>query len=146
MEFVGNDYKEISASGERASFCLDCYQNFGWLPDERTQETRGAIVLRRERKIVNKVELTRLQRHFEACMDEITALEKSKTTNAAAAALCVWVVGTAFMAGATFAAVHVPPLWIDNYSGSPWISGLDTAPVRLQENRVPPVQGCGRAD
>lgn len=112
MEFVSYDYKEISASGERASFCLDCYQNFGWLPDERTQETRGAIVLRRERKIVNKVELTRLQRHFEACMDEITALEKSKTTNAAAAALCVWVVGTAFMAGATFAAVHVPPLWI----------------------------------
>ena len=85
MEFVGYDYKEISASGERASFCLDCYQNFGWLPDERTQETRGAIVLRRERKIVNKVELTRLQCHFEACMDEITALEKSKTTNAAAA-------------------------------------------------------------
>lgn len=112
MEFVGYDYKEIAASGERALFCLDCYQNFGWLPDERTQETRGVLILKRERKIMNKMELTRLQRHFEACMDEIAALEKSKTANGAVAALCVGVLGTAFMAGATFAAVHVPPLWI----------------------------------
>lgn len=112
--FVGYDYKEIAAGGERASFCLDCYQSFGWTLDERGREAgpaaKGKLVLKRERKIMNKAELTRLQRHFEACMEEIGALERSKTTSATIAALCVGLVGTAFMAGSTFAVVHVPPL------------------------------------
>lgn len=110
--FSGYEYKEISASGERASFYLDCYQNFGWFPDERTQElaAKGKLILKRERKIMNKAELTRLQRHFESCMDEIRALEQSKTTNAAIAAICVGLVGTACMAGSVFAVTHVPPL------------------------------------
>lgn len=113
-EFVGYDYKEISASGERATFYLDCYENFGWVQDERTQDSgaKGKLILKRERKIVNKTELTRLQRHFEACADEIRVLEQSKTANASIAALCIGVVGTVFMALATFAAVHVPPLWV----------------------------------
>lgn len=111
-EFIGYDYKEIAASGEQASFYLDCYQNFGWVQDERTQEAgaNGKIVLKRERKIINKMELTRLQRHFEACVDEIAALERSKTTNATIAALSVALIGTAFMAGSVFAVVHTPPL------------------------------------
>ena len=110
--FTGYDYKEITASGERASFCLDCYQNFGWMLDERTQETgaKGKIVLKRERKIINKMELTRLQRHFETCMDEIAALERSRTTTATISALSVALAGTAFMAGSVFAVVHTPPL------------------------------------
>ena len=59
------------------------------------------------------MELTRLQRHFEACANEIKALEKAKTSGASAVALSVAVIGTAFMAGATFAAVHEPPIiWL----------------------------------
>lgn len=112
--FVGYEYKEISASGERASFYLDCYESFGWTLDERTQESaaKGRLILKRERKIVNKTELTRLQRHFEACMDEIRALEQSRTTSATIWAIVVGLAGTAFMAGSTFAAVHIPPLYV----------------------------------
>lgn len=114
--FVGYEYKEIAADGERAAFCLDCYESFGWTPDGRAQEAgpaaKGKIVLRRERKIVNKMELTRLQRHFEACMDEIRALEKSKTSNATIWAIIVGLIGTAFLAGATFAVTHEPPLYV----------------------------------
>ena len=114
-QFVGYEYKEIAADGERAAFCLDCYESLGWVLDERTQENgpaeKGKLLLKRERKIVNKVELTRLQRHFEACMDEIRALEKSKTSRATIWAIVVGLIGTAFMAGATFAAVHAPPLY-----------------------------------
>lgn len=114
--FIGYEYKEITASGERASFYLDCYQCFGWSLDERTQESgsaaKGKLILKRERKIVNKVELTRLQRHFEACMDEIRALEQSKTTTATICALVLGLIGTAFVAGSTFAVVHVPPLYV----------------------------------
>lgn len=111
--FVGYEYKEIAAAGEQAAFYLDCYQNFGWQMDERLRDnsTKGKLVLKRERKIINKAELTRLQRHFEACMEEIAALERSRTTAASAVALIIGVVGTVFMAGATFAAVHVPPMW-----------------------------------
>lgn len=112
--FVGYEYKEISASGERASFYLDCYESFGWTLDERTQESaaKGKLILKRERKIMNKMELTRLQRHFEACMDEIRALEQSRTTGATIWAIVVGLTGTAFMAGSTFAVVHVPPLYV----------------------------------
>lgn len=93
---------------------MDSYESFGWVRDEGTQETgpimEGKLVLKRERKIVNKMELTRLQRHFEACMDEIKALEESKTAAATIWAIAAGLIGTAFMAGATFAAVHEPPL------------------------------------
>ncbi|MDE6259467.1 MAG: hypothetical protein K2M42_01185 [Oscillospiraceae bacterium] len=109
-DYIGYEYKELTASGERASFYLDCYQSFGWAPDERMETGKGKLVLKRERKIMNKAELTRLQRHFEACMDEIAALERSKTTNGTIAALIVGLIGTAFMAGSVFAVTHVPPL------------------------------------
>ncbi len=112
--FVGYDYKEITASGERAAFYLDCYQNFGWVQDERepASAAKGKLVLKRERKIMNKAELTRLQRHFEACMDEIRAREASKTTGGTIVALFIGLVGTAFLAISVFAAVHVPPLFV----------------------------------
>lgn len=115
-QFVGYEYKEIPADGERAAFYLDCYESFGWVLDGRTQESgsagNGKLLLKRERKITNKMELTRLQRHLEACMDEIRALERSKTTSATIWAIVVGLIGTAFLAGATFAAVHVPPIYV----------------------------------
>lgn len=114
-QYIGYEYKELDATGERASFYLDCYESFGWVLDERTQKVgpaaKGRIVLKRERKIMNKMELTRLQRHFEACMDEISALERSKTANATLWSIVAGVIGTAFMTGATFAAVHIPPFY-----------------------------------
>ena len=56
------------------------------------------------------MELTRLQRHFEACVRELDELEQSKTTRASIGAITVGLIGTAFLAGATFAATHQPPL------------------------------------
>lgn len=112
--FVGYEYKELPAGGERASFCLDCYQNFGWELDGRTPEQalhgKGRLILKRDRKIANKVELTRLQRHFESCVQELDELEQSKTTAATIGSIALGLVGTAFLAGATFAVTHTPPL------------------------------------
>lgn len=65
--------------------------------------------MKRNRKLVNKMELTRLQRNFEACVHEIEELEKSKTSVAAMYALTVGILGTAFMAGSTFAVTAQPP-------------------------------------
>lgn len=117
MPFVGYEYKEVTVPKEQASMYIDCYENFGWEPDENIVATEGhnyiTVRMKRDRKIINKMELTRLQNHFEACAKEIDAMEKSKTSAATVYALVVAVIGTAFLAGSTFAVTHEPPLiWL----------------------------------
>ncbi len=111
------EYMEASVPDSKASFYLDCYESFGWQQDENfpPQAVRGKVLLKlkRDRHILNKTELTRLQRHFEADLEEIAALERSKTTAAKLCALMTGLLGTAFMAGATFAVVANPPIvWL----------------------------------
>lgn len=119
-EFVAYEYKEICVDRNRLSFMLDGYENFGWKVDGNINgstdtgrnphfQNKRTLHLKRNRKIVNKMELTRLQRNFEACVNEIEALEKAKTSKATMYALAVGLVGTAFMAGATFAVTAEPP-------------------------------------
>ena len=91
QSFISYEYKELNVKEEQASFYLDGYENFGWKQDENfPPQHKGDLVilkLKRNRKIVNKVELTRLQRHFEADMQDIFSLEKSKTGLATVLAL-----------------------------------------------------------
>lgn len=117
MSFVGYEYKEISVPKEQASMYVDCYENFGWEIDENFAAAEGhsamTVRMKRDRKILNKMELTRLQHHFEACAKEIDALERAKTSAATVWALMTGILGTAFMAGSTFAVVHEPPIiWL----------------------------------
>lgn len=58
---------------------------------------------KRNRKIRNKSELTRLQRQFDAIANEIVSLENSKVVGASTVAYIIGVLGTAFMAGSVFA-------------------------------------------
>ena len=116
-DYIGYEYKEVTVRPEKASLYLDCYENFGWHADENFSAAHGdrsiTLRLKRDRKIINKMELTRLQQHFEACAHEIDALEKAKTSAATIWALVVGIIGTAFMAGSTFAVVHEPPIiWL----------------------------------
>lgn len=118
--FVGYEYKEIIADSSRASFLVDGYENFGWELDENMMEGKRhsnavtmkkvVIRLKRDRKIINKMELTRLQRNFEACVNEIEFLEKSKSSAATGYSVALGIIGTAFMAGSTFAVTAKPPL------------------------------------
>lgn len=112
-DFTAYEYKEIVVPSSKASLYLDGYESFGWKQDENfpPQESGGkvALKLKRDRKLVNKTELTRLQRNFEAHMDEIDALERSSSSTANAWAIGVGVLGTAFMAGSVFAVTAEPP-------------------------------------
>jgi hypothetical protein len=105
--FIGYEYKEVITDQDKTSMYIDCYMNFGWDLDEKIQPFnhmgKVTIKLKRDRKILNKTELTRLQRHFEACMSEIETIEKSKTSLATMWALIIGIMGTAFMAGSVFA-------------------------------------------
>lgn len=122
--YIGYEYKEIAVRASNASFFIDCYENFGWDLDQNVMPYAGdghgnhahlaynkhVIRMKRSRKIMNKMELTRLQRNFEACINEIDMLEKSKTSLATVYALVIGIIGTAFMAGSVFAVTAQPPM------------------------------------
>lgn len=105
--FTGYEYKSITVDCDMESMYADGYQNFGWMLESTSKPQVGvntiAMKFKRDRKIRNKAELTRLQRQFDACASEITRMEKSKNSCALAIALIVGLIGTAFLAGATFA-------------------------------------------
>ena len=107
--FIGYEYKEVLTTREMEGVYADSYPSFGWILDGCTQSPFGVSVVnlkfKRNRKIRNKAELTRLQRQFEAGVAEIGNLEQSKTIAAFATALGVGLGGTAFLAGATFAII-----------------------------------------
>ena len=79
MNCNGYEYKTVAAPDGEVSLLLDGYASFGWYPDEnRPAPGRGNVVtlyLKRDRRRANKVELTRLQRHFEACVGEVHRLQ-----------------------------------------------------------------------
>lgn len=111
--FLSYEYKEVTVESGAAPFYLDCYESFGWQPDENfpTKESGGktTLKLKRDHRLINKTELTRLQRNFEANMEQIQALERSKTRTANLWALVIALLGTAFMAGSVFAVTARPP-------------------------------------
>jgi len=111
-DFVGYEYKDITVDRSMESVYADGYQNFGWKLDEKSGVVTGinssSLKFKRDRKILNKAELTRLQRQFDACVGEIVALEKSKTTGATIGAIIIGLTGCAFMAGSVFAVTAEP--------------------------------------
>ena len=91
--YVAYEYKEATVDLKRDSEYLDGYESFGWELDEAyeahasyagmpVRESLISLHLRRDRRIVNRMELTRLQRQFEACMKEIHTLEGLKDIHA----------------------------------------------------------------
>jgi hypothetical protein len=104
--FIGYEYQEISVKNEMSSVCADGYANFGWkLEDSSFALGRPDSVVmkfKRNRKIRNKTELTRLQRQFDSIVSNIISLESSKRLKASIIAYTVGIVGTAFMAGSVF--------------------------------------------
>ena len=114
QEFIAYDYKKVKVQAASLSLYLDGYESFGWQLDERISNLSGdgaaLLRLKRDRKIMNKMELTRLERNFEGCMDEIAQLEGQKTWSATMVSIIIGIIGTAFLAGATFAAVAADPL------------------------------------
>ncbi|WNS43918.1 hypothetical protein [Paenibacillus sp. MMS20-IR301] len=105
--YVGYEYKDITVKRRVESVYADGYSHFGWTLDSTSAPAQhpGSVTMKfkRDRKIRNKVELTRLQRQFDAAVTEIEALENSKVILASAAAYATGVAGTAFMAGSVFA-------------------------------------------
>jgi hypothetical protein len=104
--FIGYEYKDVPVSRSMQTEYTDGYLNFGWTLEAVSPSVQrySVVVLKfkRDRKIRNKMELTRLQRQFDSCVSEIKRLEQSKVIVASAVAYLIGLVGTALMAGAVF--------------------------------------------
>lgn len=98
-DYVGYEYKKIMVEQDKLAFYLDAYK----ISDEKTSDfkdiEKNIPRLKRNRKIINKTELTRLQRHFEDCVRQIDQMERQKTQMATMIALGIGIVGTAFITG-----------------------------------------------
>lgn len=118
------DYFKVSVEDDLCSQYMDGYASFGWKPDENlpNEKSGGKVTLhfKRSRSILNKTELTRLQRHYEACMQEIAALEASKGSVPTIVSLSCGLLGCAFMAGSVFAVTAATPvIWLTVLLGIP---------------------------
>lgn len=105
--FVGFEYKEVTIKKTMQPVYSDSYKSFGWILEGNSDSVGKPdyikMKFKRDRKIRNKAELTRLQRMFDAYVSEILRFEGSKKTKAAVIAYVVGVIGTAFVAGSVFA-------------------------------------------
>ena len=115
--FVAYEYQEHTVEQRYASYYQDNYGCFGWQvetqPHGAELQGREILHLRRDRHIPNKTELTRLQRQFEAIMEDVRRLEHSVEQRAVIAGLGCGLAGTVFMGGSTFAVTAAMPIvWL----------------------------------
>ena len=107
VNFIGYEYKEVIVDRDKEGVYADGYPSFGWVQEKSPESIFGfstvSLKFKRDRKIRNKAELTRLQRQFESNVNEIEKLEQSKTTTASVTAFTIGIIGTAIMAGSVFA-------------------------------------------
>lgn len=110
-EFVGYEYQEIKINKQNRNIYIDSYESFGWKFEREKAVTQsvGCISLefKRDRKIRNKSELTRLQRQFDGLIEQIDYLEKNKTLQATILACIVGVIGCGFMAASVMNFVYL---------------------------------------
>ena len=80
--FIGYEYKTITVSQQMKSVYIDGLSNYGWILDSEPTSalTVGQITLRlkRDRKLINKVELIRLEQQFDSLVKEVVSLESKK--------------------------------------------------------------------
>lgn len=112
-KYISYEYKTISCYDDLDLQYIDSLNCFGWKIDQEktTQGKDGSTyyVLKRLRHIVNKTELTRLERNLYSCIKEIDKLNSSIHNHATMIALIIAFIGTAFITGATFAVISDPP-------------------------------------
>lgn len=108
--FSDFEYRDITIDQSYEKIYTDGYKNFGWIlvcvSNPNIGHNMITMKFKRDRKIINKAELTRLQRQFDACIKEITNMEKSKSDNASITAYIVGIIGTTFITLSTFAETH----------------------------------------
>lgn len=150
-DHIGYEYDRIIVPVEYSSLYIDNYMCFGWEsdPNRADEAVRSGknvtLYFKRNRKLRNKAELTRLQHNFEGLISEIQMLERSKTKKANIWAWIIALIGTAFLAGSVFAVTAEPPrVFLCAVFGAPGIALWILPPFvrkRIAEKRT--IQAAG---
>jgi len=104
--FTSYEYKDINIRRGMERLYADGYPSFGWTLDATEPSlslTNICFKFKRNRRIQNKAELTRLQQEFEGKAHEIEKLEESKAIAPSVIAYGLGIVGAAFTAGSILA-------------------------------------------
>lgn len=110
-EYVAYEYASVNVSKTLAELYIDSYKSFGWKLIESREGLDGAnIKFKRDREIENRKELQDCQKKFNEEIANIENLTVQKTRMANLASIITGFVGTAFMAGATFAYLAPTPM------------------------------------
>ncbi|RSX57227.1 hypothetical protein [Bifidobacterium samirii] len=100
-DFVGYEYTSVKVGDALRSMVADAYHNFGWTPTDGSR--RGVLEFRRDRNLLNRAELTRLQRQFDAHLRELETLNRAPARKSSIVGWSVGLAGCVFLGGATFA-------------------------------------------
>ena len=105
---IGYEYKDVTVNRSLEALYTDSCKNFGWQMDGADispsfSPTAVTLKFKRDRKIRNKAELSRLERQFNTCADEVLKLEHEKSFMASVIAYIIGIVGVGFTAGSVFA-------------------------------------------
>ncbi|MFC0878762.1 hypothetical protein ACE01N_19360 [Saccharicrinis sp. FJH2] len=111
-DYVAYEYLTVQVRKDMEPLYTDCYENFGWIDMNNSNNTTlnvnvdNAMMIslkfKRDRKIKNRSMLFALQRKCENALKKIDQLEKSKEMPALIFALIIGILGLGFIAGAVF--------------------------------------------
>lgn len=107
--YRGYDYKKLKILNSKDYEYLDALKCFGWKIDEEKNKDTNVYVLKRERNIINKTELLRLEKNLDVCNNDIYKLLKSIHSHASIVSLAVGLIGTIFMTLSTFSIIGKTP-------------------------------------
>ena len=111
--FTGYEYKDVTVRRDMEALYADSFPSFGWQLEGMAPSftpTTSTLKFKRDRKITNKAELTRLQREFESHTKEIERIQDSKVIAASVASYGIGILGTVFMVASVFAITAATPL------------------------------------
>lgn len=106
-DFVANEYTAVTAQCGLEAAYEDAYRNFGWIPDMRSTTPsrigKTTLTFMRDRRIRNRDLVQELEQTCHRALDSIAALERSKDSRPAAAALGTGLLGSAVLASSVLA-------------------------------------------
>lgn len=106
-QFIGYEYQERLVKKKYEPIYMDAYPNFGWSIEKysESKQAPGKVMLymKRNRDLINRAEIKRLENKFEASMNEIIKSDNHNQLLPTMQACVVGIVGTASMAGSVFA-------------------------------------------
>lgn len=122
VDRLKQEYRALAQKIESVSRTLDgivsAQEEYGRVDDEKAKNVvalyeQSYLHYVRDRNILNKTELIRLQRQFEDCMEQIQTMQRRADSIPQATALAAGPVGAAFIAGSVFAVTaSTPIIWL----------------------------------